>query len=211
MTLDRLKPFQVEPECVDKQDIQSLTAKIKGNASSIDLHEIFEYNISLLAHFLKLGYIEYDEIYFLATGMLDEDNRPDYLCCTYTRKKGLSWYAISIAGSDDQVWESNLQFTPTAKRTLAGLKSACEQLPRSLANSLLFDTVDPDRIYGLLVMGNEQEFIRDRHKQDRKRKLNQTTNFRLRTYSSFLRHQERDRRQQWLNDPLDAMKSLLNK
>jgi hypothetical protein len=214
MTIDRLKPFQVDTLNLNQADVKNLTTKLEGNISGLELHELFEYNIALFAYFLKRGYIEYDEIFFLSAGIIeDEDNRPSYLCCVPHRKQGLIFYAINIAGSDENVWESNLQFNPSAKRMLEGLNYAIKNLPQALVNTRLFDRTEikPENIYGLLIMGSEKEFVRDRNKQDRKRKLNQTGNLRLRTYSSFLRHQKRENRQQWLENPIDAMLSLLNK
>jgi hypothetical protein len=209
-SLDLLKSFQVEPRYADREDIDKLKNKIKSSTRASELNYLFENNISLLAYFLRIGYIKYEEIYFLSTDILeDEEKRPDYICCAVDRKSRVSWYAIDLASPADLSWDDTLQPTPTAKKLLDGLRYSCQNLERSILKSQLVPEVDPDRIYGLLIIGTDREFTQSSKKQDRKRKLNQSSTVRLRTYSSFTRHLERRSQRNWLTQPLKQVRNLL--
>ena len=130
--------------------------------------------------------------------ILNEDNRPDYICGCYHSKKGITWYAIICAGAQEQTWDDNLQLTPMAKRSFDRLNYCTSNLGRILLANQLVDEVNPDSINGLLIIGQDQEFFQNRKKQDRKRDINQNSSIKLRTYGAFLRKFGRQRNQPWL-------------
>jgi hypothetical protein len=198
-SLKNLRPFQVDPDRVDRQEIAKLVDKISANSKVSEIQGIFDQNISLCAHLLKNGYIEYHKIYFLSTSLfLSEANRPDYICACYHPKKGVSWYAIICAGSQEQAWNDDLQLTPIAKKSFDKLNFCTSNLEKILLSNQLVDEVDSSRIYGLLIIGQDREFFRDRKKQERKRDINQSSSVKIRTYGAFLRKFEKSRDKNWL-------------
>jgi hypothetical protein len=206
ISLKNLKPFQVDPERVDRQEIAKLVDKISINSKVSEIQGIFDQNISLCAHLLKHGYIDYHKIYFLSTSLfLSEANRPDYLCACYHAKKGVSWYAIICAGSQEQTWDDDLQLTPVAKKAFDKLNFCTSNLEKSLLNNKLVEEVDSDRIHGLLIIGQDREFFRNRKKQERKRDINQTSSIKLRTYGAFLRKFDRAQPKNWLKTSVNNL------
>jgi hypothetical protein len=80
MSLEYLQPFQVDPNRVERQEIDRLVDKISTNSKISEIQGIFDRNVSICAHFLKRAYIDYHQIYFLSTSLiLSDDNRPDYI------------------------------------------------------------------------------------------------------------------------------------
>jgi hypothetical protein len=67
MLLERLKPFQVDPNRVDRLEIVTLVNKISNSSKVSEVQQLFDSNISLCAYFFKNGYIDYQKIYFLST------------------------------------------------------------------------------------------------------------------------------------------------
>ena len=203
MFLEYLKPFKVNPDRVDRQEIANLANKITNGSKVKEFREILDCNISLCAYLFKNGYIKYDEIYFLSTSLIvAEDNRPDYICGCYHKKTGMSWYAIVCAGPQEQTWSDDLQLTPVAKRSFDRLNYCTGNLARILQSNRLAENVSPDRIHGLLIIGQDREFFKHPKKQERKRDINQNSSVKLRTYGAFLRrHQRKDRG--WLIDSIN--------
>ena len=188
MSLQHLQPFRVDPDRISNQEIARLVEKISIDSKVGEIHGIFDRNISVCAHLLKHAYIDYQKIYFLSTSLiLNQDNRPDYICGCYHAQKGMSWYAIVCAGPQEQTWDDNLQLTTVAKLSFDRLNYCTSNLPRILVNNQLAEEVDPDRVHGLLIIGQDREFFGNRKKQDRKRDMNQNSAIKLRTYGAFLR------------------------
>jgi hypothetical protein len=199
ISLKNLTPFQVDPARVDRQEITKLVDIISTNSKVSDIQRIFDRNISLCAHFLKHGYINYHKIYFLSTSLfLSEANRPDYICACYHPKKGVNWYAIICAGSQEQTWDDDLQLTLSAKKAFDKLNFCTSNLERILLSNKLVDEVDNTQIHGLLIIGQDREFFQNRRKQERKRDLNQSSSVKLRTYGAFLRKFTRSQDKNWL-------------
>jgi hypothetical protein len=204
MLLQQLKPFQVDPNRVNKEEINTLAAKIKSSTKVSEIQQLFDRNISLCAFFLKIGYIKYHEIYFLSTSLIeDEFYRPDYLCCCYHHKQGVSWYAIICAGAQDITWNDDLTLTNVGKTSFDRLNYTVSHLDKILLKNKLVDEIVQDRIYGLLIIGQDKEFFRNPRKQERKRDLNENTPLKIRTYGSFVRHLDRKNKQSWLINPFN--------
>ncbi len=211
MSLERLKPFQVYPDRVEEKEITMLVNKISSNSKVSELQQIFDRNISLCAYLLKHAYIEYQDIYFLSTSLiLEEENRPDYICGCYQKKKGMSWYAIICAGPQEQTWNDDLQLTQVAKDSFDKLNYCTRNLKRILLANQLVNDVDSERIYGLLIIGQDQDFFKNRKKQIRKRDINQNSSVKLRTYGAFIRkfdkHKTESRIDNLIADWLDRFK-----
>jgi hypothetical protein len=188
MSLKHLQPFQVDPDRVNQQEIANLVNKVSINSKVSEIQGIFDRNISLCAYLLRHAYIDYQDIYFLSTSLIPiEDNRPDYICGCYHAKKGVSWYAIICAGPQEQTWDDDLQLTTVAKLSFDRLNYCTSNLERILLSNKIVDEVDPDRIHGLLIIGQDREFFQNPKKQDRKRDINQNSPVKLRTYGAFLR------------------------
>lgn len=199
ISLKNLTPFQVDPARVDRQEIAKLVDTVSKNNKVSEIQSLFDQNISLCAYFLKHGYINYHKIYFLSTSLfLSEANRPDYICACYHPKTGVSWYAIICAGSQEQTWDDDLQMTPSAKKAFDKLNFCTSNLERIVLSNKLVDDVDSQRIQGLLIIGQDREFFRNRKKQERKRDINQTSSVKLRTYGAFLRKAARSQDKNWL-------------
>jgi hypothetical protein len=211
MNLKHLKPFQVDPNRVDKDEIKNLVNKIKSNTKVSEIQELFDTNISLCAFFLKTGYIEYSEIYFMSTSLIDDDlNRPDYICCCSHPKEGVSWYAIICAGSKDLMWEDDLELTSAGATSMDRLNYCVRNLGKSLLSNKMVDRIVQEKIYGLLIIGQDREFSKNPEKQKLKRDINQKTSLRVRTYSSFIRHFARANKHQWL-DSLNIFRDIFRK
>jgi hypothetical protein len=209
MSLENLHPFRVDPDRVSAQEIGQLVDKISINSRVGEIHGIFDRNISLCAYLLKKAYIDYQKIYFLSTNLiLNENNRPDYICGCYHPKKGMHWYAIVCAGSQEQTWDEDLHLTTVAKLSFDRLNYCTSNLGRILVSNQLAQEVEPDSIHGLLIIGQDREFFEDRRKQDRKRELNQGSSIKLRTYGAFLRKFGNQRSQGWL---ASKIKNLLDR
>jgi hypothetical protein len=209
MFLERLQPFQVDPDRVSNQEIARLVDKISIKSKVGEIHGIFDQNISLCAHMLKHAYIDYHKIYFLSTSLIVNDNyRPDYICGCYHRTKGLHWYVIICAGPQEQTWDDNLQLTPVAKKSFDLLNYGTSNLARILIANKLAEEVDPESIHGLFIIGQDREFFSNRKKQERKRDLNHNSVTKLRTYGAFLRKFHSQKQNGWLTtkikDLLDA-------
>jgi hypothetical protein len=209
MSLKNLQPFQVDPDRVDRQEIANLVNKVSINSKVSEIQGIFDRNISLCAYLLKQAYIDYHKIYFLSTSLiLNEENRPDYICACYHPKKGLSWYAIICAGPQEQTWDDELQLTTVAKLSFDRLNYCTSNLERILLSNKLVEEVNPDRIHGLLIIGQDTEFFQNSKKQTRKRNINQNSPVKLRTYGAFLRKFDKKKQQSWL---LDKLSNFLNR
>ena len=194
MPLKHLKPFQVDPNRVDKQEITELVNKISISSKVSEIQELFDSNISLCAHLLKNGYIRYQEIYFLSTSLIvDGAKRPDYICGCYHPKTGVSWYAIICAGPQEQTWDKDFELTTVGKKSFDRLNYCIDNLGDILISNGLIKSVDPTRIYGLLIIGQDREFFRNPKKQARKREINQNSAIQLRTYGAFLRRFNRQK------------------
>lgn len=212
ISLTNLRPFQVDPERVDRQEIAKLVDTVSNNTKVSEIQRIFDQNISLCAHFLKHGYIDYHKIYFLSTILfLSEANRPDYICACYHPKKGVSWYAIICAGPQEQTWDDDLQLTPSAKKAFDKLNFCTSNLEKIVVSNKLVDEVDSKRIHGLLIIGQDREFFRNRKKQERKRDINQNSSVKLRTYGAFLRKVARSRDKNWLKIAVSNLLSRFRK
>lgn len=199
MSLEHLQPFQVDPSRVSPTEIAKLVDKISINSKVGEIHGVFDRNVSLCAYLLKQAYIDYQKIYFLSTSLiLNEDNRPDYICGCYHPTKGISWYAVICAGSQEQTWDDNLQLTTVAKTSFDKLNYCTRNLPRILVSNQLIESVDPERVHGLLIIGQDREFFSNRHKQERKRDMNQGSAVKVRTYGAFLRKFGNQKSQGWL-------------
>ena len=209
MFLKNLQPFQVDPERVSQQEIDNLVNKISINSKVSEIQRVFDLNISLCAYLLKHAYIDYHKIYFLSTSLiLSENNRPDYICGCYDPNKGVSWYAIIFAGPQEQTWDEDLHLTTVAKLSFDRLNYCTSNLERILLSNKLVDKVNPDRVHGLLIIGQDQEFFQNPKKQDRKREINQKSSVKLRTYGAFLRKFDRQKNQSWL---ISKLGNLLNR
>jgi hypothetical protein len=212
MSLEHLQPFQVDPDRVTRQEIATLVTKIGSNSRSNEIQGLFNQNISLCAYLLKQGYIDYHEIYFLSTDLILSDiNRPDYICGCYHEKKGVSWYAIVCAGPQEQTWNSDLQLTTVAKKSFEKLNFCTDNLARVLVSNQLIDKVDASCIHGLLIIGQDQEFFDNPKKQLRKRDINRSSSVKLRTYGSFLRKLEKQKKIDWLTTPIGNLLTRFNK
>lgn len=209
MSLKNLQPFQVDPDRVSQQEIANLVDKISINSKVSEIQGLFDLNISLCAYFLKHAYIDYHKIYFLSTSLiLGENNRPDYICACYDPQKGISWYAIICAGSQEKTWDDDLQLTTVAKRSFDRLNYCTSNLKRLLISNKLVDRVNPEQIHGLLIIGQDQEFFQNPRKQDRKREINQKSSVKLRTYGAFLRKIDKQKNQSWL---ITKLSNFLNR
>lgn len=212
MSLEHLKPFQVDPTRISKQEIQRLIEKISNNSKVSEIQEIFDSNISLCAHFLKTGYIEYHDIYFLSTSLIaDSADRPDYICGCYHKKTGMSWYAIICAGPKEQTWDNNLALTTVGKKSFDRLNYCLDHLGDILVSNRLVKSVSPDQIYGLLVIGQDRDFFTNREKQARKREINQNSSIQLRTYGAFLRRSERQNKLGRLDNLIESFLNLFHR
>jgi hypothetical protein len=199
MFLDRLQPFQVDPDRVSNQEIARLVDKISINSKVGEIHGIFDQNISLCAHLLRHAYIDYHKIYFLSTSLIINDEyRPDYICACYHRTKGLHWYAIICAGPQEQTWDDSLQLTAVARTSFDRLNHSISNLPRILVGNQLAEAVDPASVHGLFVIGQDREFFSNRKKQERKRDMNQNSAVKIRTYGAFLRKFYSEKQNGWL-------------
>jgi hypothetical protein len=200
MSLEYLQPFQVDPDRIERQEIDRLVDKISTNSKISEIQGIFDQNVSICAHFLKRAYIDYHKIYFLSTSLiLSDDNRPDYICGCYHAKKGMSWYVIICAGPQEQTWDDDLQLTTVAKKSFDKLNFCTSNLKRILINNKLAEEVASDSIHGLLIIGQDGEFFQNRKKQERKRNINENSLVKLRTYGAFLRKFDRQKDQGWLS------------
>lgn len=206
MPLKHLQPFQVDPDRVDRQEIAKLVTKVSINSKINEIQGAFDQNISLCAYLLKSGYIDYHEIYFLSTSLiLNENNRPDYICGCYHQKKGVTWYGIIFAGPQEQTWDDALQLTTVAKLSFDRLNYCTSNLKRILIDNKFVDTVEPDSIHGLLIIGQDREFFDDPKKQERKRDINKNSPVKLRTYGAFLRKFDKQKSTNWLNTPVSNL------
>jgi hypothetical protein len=205
MPLQHLQPFQVDPNRIDRQEIANLVNKVSTNSKVSEIRGLFDRNISLCAYLLNT-YIDYDEIYFLSTNLISNpDNRPDYLCGCYHARKGICWYAIVFAGTQEQTWDDGLQLTSAAKNAFDRLNYCTSNLAKILVENQLIEEVDPDQIHGLVIIGQDKEFFRNRKKQERKRDINQNSAIDLRTYGAFLRSFNKDKQDSWLQTPVSAL------
>jgi hypothetical protein len=206
MSLEHLQPFQVDPDRVSPEEIATLIDKISINSKVGEIHGLFDRNVSLCAYLLKHAYIDYQKIYFLSTSLiLSEDSRPDYICGCYHRKKGMSWYSLICAGSQEQTWDDKLQLTTVAKLSFNKLNYCNRNLSRILVSNQLVDRVDPDCVQGLLIIGQDREFFRNRRKQERKRNMNQNSQIKVRTYGAFLRKFGNQKSQNWLTAKIEHL------
>jgi hypothetical protein len=211
MLLERLKAFQVDPNRVDRVEIVKLVNKINNGTKASEVQGLFDLNISLCAYFFKNGYIDYQNIYFLSTGIIpDEANRPDYICGCYHKRYGMAWYAIICAGPQDRTWDDELQLTPTGKRALDRLNYWCNNSEKIILSNGYAEKVKPKNIRGLLIIGQDREFTKNSAKQARKREINQNSSIKLRTYGAFLRSYQRGNRG-WLLGAIDRAISLFVK
>jgi hypothetical protein len=211
MSLAHLQPFQVNPTRVDRHEITTLVNRVSIDSKISEIHGTLDRNISLCAYLLN-SYIDYHEIYFLSTNLIEnENNRPDYLCGCYHETKGISWYAIVMAGPQEQTWDESLHLTTTAKVSFDRLNYCTSNLAQILVTNQLSESVDPDRIHGLLIIGQDREFFRNPQKQNRKRDLNHKSAIKLRTYGAFLRKFDRERNKNWLNMPVSDLVDRLRR
>jgi hypothetical protein len=211
MLLERLRAFQVDPSRVDRVEIIKLVNKINNGSKANEVQGLFDLNISLCAHFFKNGYIDYQKIYFLSTSIIaDEANRPDYLCACYHKRYGLAWYAIICAGPQDLTWDDQLQLTATGKRAFDRLNYWCNNAEKIVLSNGYAEKVKSKNIRGLLIIGQDQEFIKNSAKQARKREINQNSSIKLRTYGAFLRKYQQGNRG-WLLGTIDRAIGLFVK
>ena len=209
ISLTKLRPFQVDPERVDRQEIAQLVETINTKSKVSDIQGVFDRNISLCAYFLKQGYIDYQQIYFLSTSLfLSDANRPDYICACYHPQKGMSWYVIICSGPQEQTWNDDLQLTTVAKKAFEKLNFCIDNLEQIVLNNKLIESLDRSKIYGLLIIGQDREFLSSSKKQARKRDINQNSSIRLRTYGAFLRKINRSPERNWL---MQAVHNLLDR
>jgi hypothetical protein len=212
MSIQHLTPFQVDPNRVNKDEIKTLVNKIKSNTKVSEIQQLFDSNISLCAFFLKTGYIKYNEIYFLSTSLIDDEYyRPDYICCCYHPREGVSWYAIICAGSQDRTWEDDLSLTNVGKVSFDRLNYCVSNLGKSLLSNKIIDQVIQEHVYGLLIIGQDREFFRNHAKQKLKREINQNTALRLRTYGSFLRHLARQKKDDFFGISFDSLANIFRR
>ncbi len=206
MFLERLQPFQVDPDRISNQEIARLVDKISINSKVGEIHGIFDQNVSLCAHLLRHAYIDYHKIYFLSTSLiLNDEYRPDYICACYHRTKGLHWYVLICAGPQEQTWDDNLQLTPVAKKSFDRLNHCISNLSRILVSNQLADQVDPESIHGLFIIGQDREFFSNRKKQERKRDMNQNSAIKIRTYGAFLRKFYSQKQNGWLTTKIKGL------
>lgn len=211
MFLEYLKPFKVDPNRVDRQEIDRLVYQITNGNKVSEFKEILDCNISLSAYLFKHGYIKYDEIYFLSTNMIvAEGNRPDYICGCYHKKTGMNWYAIVCSGPQEQTWNDELQLTLAAKRSFDRLNYCTGNLANILQRNKLAQDVSPDRIHGLLIIGQDREFSKNSQKRERKREINQNSSVKLRTYGAFMRRYRRKDRG-WVIDSINKFADRFKK
>jgi hypothetical protein len=212
MPLKHLKPFQVDPNRVSKPEIAELVNKVSISSRVSEIQEIFDSNISLCAHLLKNGYIKYHEIYFLSTSLIiDGTNRPDYICGCYHPKTGVSWYAIVCAGPQEQTWDKDLALTTVGRNAFDRLNYCINNLGEILVSNGLITSVDPNQLYGLLIIGQDREFTRNPAKQALKREINQNSTIQLRTYGAFLRRFNRQKKLGGLNNVVQNFVKLFQK
>ena len=212
MSLKHLQPFQVDPERVTRQEIATLVNKISSNSKISEIKGLFDQNISLCAYLLKQGYIDCDEIYFLSPNLILSDiNRPDYICGCYHQRKGVSWHVIICAGPQEQTWNDDLQLTTVAKRSFERLNFCTSNLERILTSNQLIDKVDADRIHGLLIIGQDREFLDNPKKQLRKSDINRNSSVKLRTYGGFLRKFDKQKKIDWLTTPITDLLTRFKK
>jgi hypothetical protein len=205
MTLQHLQPFQVDPNRIDRQEIANLVNKVSNNSKVSEIQGLFDQNISLCAYFLNT-YIDYDEIYFLSTNIIpNPDHRPDYLCGCDRGHKGVRWYAIVFAEPHEQTWDEEMQLTSAAKNAFDKLNYCTSNLPRILVENQLIEEVSPNQIRGLVIIGQDKEFFRNRKKQERKRDINKNTSIDLRTYGAFIRSFNKGKQDSWLQTPVAAL------
>jgi hypothetical protein len=206
MSLERLQPFQVDPDHVSNQEIARLVDKISINSKVGEIHGIFDRNVSLCAHMLKHAYIDYHKIYFLSTSLIvNGEYRPDYICGCYHRTKGIHWYVIICAGPQEQTWDDNMQLTPVAKTSFDCLNYCTSNLARILIANKLTEEVDPESIHGLFIIGQDREFFSNRKKQERKRDLNHNSSIKIRTYGAFLRKFHGQKQHGWLTTKIKGL------
>jgi hypothetical protein len=206
MSLERLQPFQVDPDRVSNQEIARLVDKISINSKVGEIHGIFDRNVSLCAHMLKHAYIDYHQIYFLSTSLIiNGEYRPDYICGCYHRTKGIHWYVIICAGPQEQTWDDNMQLTPVAKTSFDCLNYCTSNLARILIANKLTEEVDPESIHGLFIIGQDREFFSNRKKQERKRDLNHNSSIKIRTYGAFLRKFHGQKQHGWLTTKIKGL------
>jgi hypothetical protein len=211
MLLERLRAFQVDPNRVDRVEIVKLVNKINNGSKASEIQGSFDLNISLCAYFFKTGYMDYQKIYFLSTGIIDDEaNRPDYLCACYHKRYGLAWYAIVCAGSQERTWDDDLQLTTTAKRAFDRLNYCANNLEKIILSNGYAEKIKPKNIRGLLIIGQEKDFLKNPAKQSRKREINQNSSIKLRTYGAFLRSYQRGNRG-WLLGAIDRAIGLFVK
>ncbi len=207
-----LKPFQVDPDRVTRPEIAKLAEKVRTTSRVSEIQGIFDQNISLCAYLFKQGYINYHKIYFLSTSLILSDaNRPDYLCACYHAKRGVTWHAIICAGSQEQTWNDNLELTTTAKQAFDRLNFCTSNLERILVANQLADSVPANRIHGLLIIGQDSEFTKNRQKQQRKRDINEKSSVKLRTYGAFLRRFDKQNNTNWLTAPIEKVMERFRK
>jgi hypothetical protein len=211
MLLERLRAFQVDPNRVDRVEIIKLINKINSSAKASEVQGLFDLNISLCAYFFKNGYIDYQKIFFLSTGIIaDEANRPDYICGCYHKRYGMAWYAIICAGAQERTWDENLRLTPVAKRAFDRLNYWCNNAENIILNNGYAEKVKPKNIKGLLIIGQDKEFLKNATKQARKREINQNSSIKLRTYGAFNRTYQRGSRG-WFLGTIDRAIALFVK
>jgi hypothetical protein len=212
MSLKHLKPFQVDPNRVNKQEVKELVDKISNNSKVSEIQEIFDANISLCAYFLKNGYIDYQDIYFLSTSLIvDNNDRPDYICGCYHTKTGVSWYAIICAGPQEQPWGNDLTLTTVGKKSFDRLNYCLNNLGDILISNGLIDAVDSKRLYGIMIVGQDRDFFRNPEKQALKREINQNSSIQLRTYGAFLRRFKRQNKLGWLENLIQNFLNLFQR
>jgi hypothetical protein len=205
MPLKHLQPFQVDPTRVDRQEIATLVSRVSINSKVSEIQGTLDRNISLCAHLLN-SYIDYHEIYFLSTNpILNKNNRPDYICGCYHETKGVSWYAIVLAGPQEQTWDDNLQLTTAAKVSFDRLNYCTSNLAKILVENKINESIEQNAVHGLLIIGQDREFFQNPQKQNRKRELNHKSAIKLRTYGAFLRKFDRERNKNWLNMPVSTL------
>jgi hypothetical protein len=206
MFLERLQPFQVDPDRVSNQEIARLVDKISINSKVGEIHGIFDRNVSLCAHMLKHAYIDYHKIYFLSTSLIvNDDHRPDYICGCYHRTKGMQWYVLICAGPQEKTWDDHMQLTTVAKTSFDRLNYCTSNLGRILVSNKLVDEVDPDSVHGLFIIGQDREFFSNRKKQERKRDFNQNSAIKIRTYGAFLRKFHSQKQHGWLTTKIKGL------
>jgi hypothetical protein len=209
--LKHLKPFQVDPNRVITAEIQELVNILRNNSKVSEIQGIFDCNISLLAHLLRYGYIDYHEIYVLSTSLIDDPYRPDYICGCYHGRKGVSWYAIVCAGAQEQIWDDQLSLTTVGENSLDRLNYCVSNLGKILLEKKLVKEINPASIHGLLIIGQDRDFFRHPKKQSLKRDLNQKTALQIRTYGAFLRKFDKEKNRSGFGGLVDRLLERLQK